>query len=112
MTSKSHISLWIMFAQSCNLHHRSLLFAMTNSKAKGPLFHTNQLPQLAKSLDLALEVGYLDLSTTFFKKRSNKSKLPSFMYELFIKIFFDDGYIREDACPVAIRDIRQLCYLL
>ena len=111
MTSKSHMSLWTMFARQFNLDPRSLEYATKNSHARGTFYHTNQMPTLGKAFDAALETGYFDFTDTLFSSMSKKINLPAFMNEKFKLVFDKDGYIKHDACISTIKEIRQLLYL-
>lgn len=107
----------LRFCRSC---HVSLLYdlglssddadtILRRSKSEGLSFFTKTLPKLGKEFDLSLSTGVLDLDSSF--KRKLKSKIPHFMGSLFKSVFTDFGYLRADACPIAVRAIRQVCYL-
>lgn len=79
-------------------------------KAEGLSFLTKTLPKLGKAFDISLQ-GRTALGASNFKFKST-SKLPSFMYGLFSKILSKEGMIRDDADILAIKDVRQLTFML
>lgn len=75
---------------------------------EGESFLTKTLPDLGKSIDLALQ-GRSPLSTLAFKKKRGTA-LPVFLQALLGRIFQDDGWVRDDLCTEALRLTRQICF--
>ena len=76
--------------------------------AEGEGFVTKTLPSLGKAIDLALQGGS-PLTTRAFKKIPG-SALPRFLSALLGRVFLVDGWIRDDACIVCIRLLRQITF--
>lgn len=76
--------------------------------AEGESFLTKTLPQLGKSIDLALQ-GDAPLVTPAFKKRG-RTALPAFLSALHRRVFKDDGWVKDEPCLTSIRLLRQMCY--
>jgi len=79
-------------------------------RSEGMGFLTKTLPRLGKSLDKALSKGEL-LQFRSFKKRPG-TQLPAFCWELFNRLFDTDGRERSDACPMVLKQLRQLLFVL
>lgn len=79
-------------------------------RSEGLGFLTKTLPRLGKAIDKALSKGVM-LQFTSFKRRKG-TELPAFCWELFNKIFDSAGRERSDACPMALKQLRQLCFVL
>lgn len=75
--------------------------------SEGINFLTTILPALGKDVDRALIGGEPFNITARFGKHEN-SELPSFLYNLFSKVFNDDGTLRSNVSPRHIKWIRQL----
>lgn len=67
-------------------------------------------PKCAKSLDNALSRGVLD-RRRFSILGSAKNGLPAFMNNTFVKVFNEDGSIKEDADHGAVQALRQVFLL-
>lgn len=79
------------------------------TKSEGLSFLTKTLPNLAKSLDLALLEGQFKTPTSF--KLKGSSKLPCFLHGLFKLIFCQNGALLDEPSIDAIKDLRQIGYL-
>lgn len=75
------------------------------AKKYGLHFFHVLLPGLGKDLEKALDTGHLDVTAPTFKLKKGTA-LPRFLYELFIRVFEYDGYIRDE--PEKIVELRQL----
>lgn len=102
-----HRSTWILFAKNTNVTTKSL-DTFSRRISEGSAFLTKTLPQLGKALDKALTTGVIDITSCSFKPQKD-SALPSFLYELFIKVFEKDGTLREN--PEQIAELRQLLFV-
>jgi hypothetical protein len=100
---KRHAALWRALAIHLNVNSKTLDTFEKRLK-QGDVFLYATLPSLGKDFEHGLQ-GRFQMTNTSFKKQRH-SELPAFLYELFIRVFYKDGYIRLD--PVGIRDIRQL----
>jgi len=76
---------------------------------EGICFLTKTLPSFAKAIDIALATD-TRLAVKGFKKSFN-SVLPRIFSALTSLVFDSDGWERSDACPQALRSLRQICYL-
>lgn len=88
---------------------RDILEIEQRTSCEGLPFLTRTLPSLGKSLDQALASNTVLEFTGF--KACIRSKWPRFMRSYFKLVFDVDGRERDDACPKAIRCIRQVLYL-
>lgn len=77
---------------------------------EGVSFFTKTLPRLAKAVDLALATGERLQFSSFSRKKG--TELPAFCWWLFSRVFDLSGRERSDACPVALKQLRQLLTLL
>jgi hypothetical protein len=80
------------------------------TRHEGEAFLTKTLPVLGKALDRALVTGNL-LTPRQFKKKPG-CKIPAFLQVIFLVVFEKDGRIRKDVNVNAVRDLRQICFLL
>jgi hypothetical protein len=78
--------------------------------SEGLSFLTKALPKLAKELDRALSQG-VQFAPLGFKKKPN-STLPKFLGYMFELVFDPSGYELANSCPRAVRDLRQVLYLM
>ena len=101
--TKRHAAVWRALAIHLKVNNRTMA-SFEKRRAHGDEFFYHRLPSLGKDLERGLQ-GKFELTSPFFKKQRN-SALPTFLYELFIKIFDKEGYILEQ--PIGIRDTRQL----
>lgn len=76
---------------------------------EGESFLTKTLPELGKSIDLALQ-GHTPLITLAFRKISRGNALPAFLQALLKRVFLKTGWVADKPCPVCIRLLRQICY--
>jgi len=76
-------------------------------RREGLSFATKTLPQLNQAVLSGLASGTFDCPTSF--RLARRSRLPVFLGFLVRKIFDQNGRVLSDACPVAVRSIRQIC---
>lgn len=74
-------------------------------KHEGLAFLTLTLPTLSDSLEQGLESGLYSCPSSF----ARHGRLPRFLGGFFYRVFTRNGELRDDACPFAVRAIRQLC---
>lgn len=77
---------------------------------EGNSFLLKTLPLLGKAIDLALVTGRLTCPSNF--KRFKRTAYPHFLRGLLSRVFDEDGTLKKDPCISAVRDLRQVCYLL
>jgi len=106
MTLKSHITLWMMLANTLGVNEKSLATFTKRCSEGLPFLHV-VLPQLAKDVDLSLSTGQLVVTAPFGLYK--ETKLPVFLYELFIQAYDTDGYVNDN--HKAIKVLRQLLFL-
>lgn len=82
---------------------------MSRLTAEGESFLTKTLPALGRRIDAALQ-DTAPLSVTAFKKRRTGSAIPAFLSGLLVRIFEDDGRLKNAPCINSIRLARQVCY--
>lgn len=80
------------------------------AKCEGISFFTKTLPTLGKAFDRALSGSRFDLPCHFKKKWRDK-EIPAFCGSLFCEVFDHQGYLLPNADPVAVKSIRQICFL-
>lgn len=79
-------------------------------KAEGISFLTKTLPKLGKALDAGLVSGRLNVPREIKIAHGTTSR-PAFMQAYFSRVFGEDGIILDEACPMCIKHIRQVCFL-
>nr|UJQ84971.1 MAG: hypothetical protein 3 [Leviviridae sp.] len=72
---------------------------------------TLDLPALDAQLTMAFECGRLTIEGALSKKASSNVQVPRLFRGLWLRIFNDDGYLREVPDTTAIFLLRQLCCL-
>ncbi len=72
---------------------------------EGLPFLTVTLPTLSDALERGLECGLFSCPSSF----ARHGRLPRFLGGFFNRVFNLDGGLREDACPLAVKVIRQVC---
>lgn len=77
---------------------------------EGTPFLTNTLPIFAKAIDTALVNGRLTPPLHFSLMRG--TLIPNFLRVLTSRVFEQDGTVKIDPCISAVRDLRQILYLL
>jgi hypothetical protein len=88
---------------------RDCVTLATRTRNEGLAFLTKTLPKLGKALDLGLVSTSFSLPREF--KHSHESRCrPAFMQAYFKLVFDGDGALREDACPIAIKHLRQVLF--
>lgn len=98
------VKTWANIAADSITHADRATFLKRFSKT----FLTIELPSLGKALEEGLSSYVLDISLLRFKTKKG-TVLPLFLYDLFSKVFDDEGYLKwDDNVPVAIKHIRQL----
>lgn len=89
---------------------RDIAVLQRRVRSEGLSFLTKSLPKLAKELDKALSQGTLFAPRGFIAKP--RSTIPKFLGWLFERVFSDQGQELSSACPRAVRDVRQILYML
>ncbi len=72
---------------------------------EGFSFLTIILPMLSDSLEQGLEHGLFSCPTNFRRR----GRLPVFLQGFFKRVFDLDGNLLDDACPISVFYIRQIC---
>lgn len=103
---KRHAASWFALAVPFKVKPKSI---ETFNHRLSAVFIYTQMPLLAKQLELALRDNVFTPLGAF--KCQKNSALPQFLYELFIKVFDKDGYIRVEPDVLVIRHLRQLLLL-
>ena len=103
---KSLVSIWLTIAIDLNASQRTTSTFERRAASAGIPFLTVDLPSLGKDVDRSLSSCRLEITGRFKKK--HKTELPVFMYELFIKVYHRDGFLRDDVLPSDIQALRQL----
>jgi hypothetical protein len=103
-TLKSLSLVWREIADGFKTDPKSIATFERRVNGAGLPFLTIELPSLGKDLDRALDCGYFQITGRFKTRRD--SNLPVFLYEHFVKVFYEDGWIREN--PTGIKELRQL----
>lgn len=99
------VTLFSRLAQDVGLDPFDIKYCHRRIKSEGIQFLTITLPELSKSIVRSLELGFFDRPTCFaWKGRSLR-----YFRSLLNQIFDVHGKVRSDACPYAIKNIRQLC---
>jgi len=84
-------------------------YLLKRFRTEGIGFVTKTLPAFGKHFDAALLAEKFASFPAFRRKR--KSALPCFLYGLTRKVFDDNGTLRADSDPDAVRLVRQLSFL-
>jgi hypothetical protein len=89
--------------------YRDYITIEKRTQSEGIKFLTVTLPALGKTFDRSLGDGlWLNSSSSF--KADKPYQTPLFLRDLFRKVFDVDGLLRNDADPLAVGYIRQVCY--
>lgn len=109
MTTESLVTLWVTIASTfTTFSSRSASTLIVRCHAD-PDHLTHVLPQLGKALDQSLASGVFHPISSFRTKKGWNT--PNFLHEYFSLIFDKEGYIRELADPIKIRELRTLLFL-
>lgn len=76
---------------------------------EGIQFITKTLPVLGRALDNALEEGLFKIPREF-KRAHGYPSIPAFGQEYFKRAFDSEGVLLDQADPLAIQHLRQICY--
>lgn len=120
-TSKSHIDFvdfyTVLLTQDMVRHHgdplnfrRDAVKLQRRVRNEGFSFLTKTLPLLGKAVDKALCDGVFTCPPHFSKVRG--TAYPKFLTGLLKRVFHPDGVLKTDADVSAVRDLRQICFLL
>lgn len=80
-------------------------YCISRFRNEGIQFFTVTLPKLAKAVLFSIENGNFERPTNF----AWQGALLKCFKGLLLRIFDRSGSLREDPCPYALRDIRQVC---
>lgn len=100
---KRHAALWRALAIHLKVNTRTMA-TFEKRLCHGAVFFHVHMPSLGKDLERGLQ-GRFELTSEYFSTQAH-SALPKFLYEMFIKIFHKNGYVRDE--PHGIQDLRQL----
>ena len=79
---------------------------------RGQSIFTIDLPKLGKALDASLASGRLDLTgLNHSGSRKKGSKIPRLFWGLWIRLFSDEGYLKQDIDPNVVALLRGLLYV-
>ena len=86
-------------------------YVQTRCANEGLGFLTEALPRLGKALDSALSINTPNLELDGFEFREG-TRLPNFLFGLWVNVLSTDGYVLQGACPHIVRLIRQVAFVL
>lgn len=92
-------------AADLGLDNKSTAYLLRRIKNEGLKFLTKTLPKLSKALLASLEKGFFQRPKDFRWKGASLEFCSSWLNLIFNR----RGILRNDACPYAIKNIRQLC---
>jgi hypothetical protein len=95
---------------SASMFARDFVTIQSRVSNEGFPFLTNTLPALAKAIDNALVCGRFTPITHFSCVKG--TSIPKFLRVLMERVFEQDGSVKIDPCISAVRDLRQILYLL
>lgn len=87
---------------------RDLKTLLSRTHSEGLSFLTKSLPKLGKALDLGLVNSRLTPVSGF--RTANGRSTPAFLQAYFNLVFSEDGSLREDAPPAAVKHLRQVLF--
>lgn len=102
--------LWTTFeliAKDCDITDKDLNYAFGRFQCEGYKFLTVTIVLLDKALLRGLGTGVFVCPENF--KCIHGSSLPTLFYTLFRQVFNDEGVLLDNASPIAIMMLRQLC---
>lgn len=82
---------------------------MSRFGAEGLSFLTKSLPKLGKALDKGLEESLFSRPREFKSSRKGDCR-PAFLRVYFNRVFDENGKLLDDADPVAVCHVRQICF--
>jgi len=88
---------------------KDLATVLSRIEKEGDSFLAITLPTLGSCLEQALEVGFITRDAHPGFGCDRRGTLPKFLKGLFMKIFSENGCLKDDACSDAIFGIRQIC---
>jgi hypothetical protein len=77
--------------------------------SEGLSFLTKTLPKLGKALDMGLVSSRFNRPREFKSSHSSASK-PAFLQAYFNLVFGDDGLLRDEVPPLAVKHLRQVLF--
>lgn len=99
------------YPHHCKSLTRDLVTLVARFACEGISFAVKTLPKLGKALDLALEEGSI-VTPREFKRAHKGGTIPAFMQGMFMEVFDDEGFLREEPSTEVIRDLRQVLFLV
>ena len=90
---------------------RDLETLVSRTQTEGLSFLTKTLPRLGKALDQGMMTTRFSVPREF-KRASKYSSIPAFLQAYFKRVVDIRGVLREDADPVAVEFVRQICFCL
>lgn len=103
------VEVFSHLAKDCGLCDQDTECLTNRLKSEGLPFATKTLPSLGKALDRALGDGQFVIPDRFARKKKGSS-LPAFLYDLFSKVFDENGKLLPQADSVSVWFIRQICF--
>jgi hypothetical protein len=85
-------------------------YVLTRCANEGVGFLTETLPRLGKALDCALSINAPSFELDGFEFVEG-TKVPRFLYGLFVNVLSSDGCVLQGACPHMVRLIRQVAFV-
>jgi hypothetical protein len=89
---------------------QDISYVLQRCANEGVVFLTETLPRLGKALDSALSYNTECFLVEGFDLRP-ETKMPIFLSGIFSFVFDADGHVLKDACPQAIRHLRQVLFV-
>lgn len=100
-----YFDLLTSLCRDLGLDPRSTGYLQHRTRCEGITFLTKTLPRLSKAVLKSLEKGYFERPFGFKWKGASLELCSDWLN----RIFDRKGYVRIDACPYALKSIRQLC---
>lgn len=89
---------------------RDVLTITSRASKEGLGFLTKTLPKLGKALDEGLTSTRFTIPSEF--KTAKDMSIPAFMQAYFKRVFDRDGVLLENADPLCVMHLRQVCFML
>lgn len=110
MTIESLATLWVAIASTFKHTSRKSTLSLIKRVKTTPTLLTHTLPQLGKCVHQSLSTGIIVIPKGLFFIHKGW-ETPSFLHEYFSLIYDKQGYLKEKADPVRIRELLTLCFM-
>lgn len=110
MTTESLPFLWDGIASTFTNYSRKSTASLIKRLHTTPDLLTHTLPQLGKCVDSSLASGLIIIPNGLFRLKKGWVT-PVFLHEYFSYLYDREGYLKENANPVLIRELRTLLYM-